>query len=931
MSRLSDELVETILAVSAAPSWEEKCDLISVRPEVMQTRCLLYLTDLMATARASGEAEAYLVALFTRTLLERCRSRGVTESRAELPRLIPIGPGGEVTMSRATFARLDELLTEEFVDITHRSNLDDPVDARYVAAWADGTLAMSDGSGSNLLLHQAAATAWRHLMQTDIAAVAGHRAREHLQTALSIVDVDSDPATFGDLQTELGLMLLDLPGGDQVGQLQDAMTAFEAALEVRPREAVPVKWAASMNNLAMALTRFRTHDWVQRTERAIAYFEAALKVLTRAGAVVETFRVHLNLGTAHDKLTSVDKSHADRAVEAYSAALALASSDVPVREQALCLLSRADTLRAKGAAADSCHDAEAVLALITPQSSPRMVAAAHEIMADAYADRWPEDGAEALRAAIAHYKHASQAVGVNEEPDIRRRVDRGLGDAYLLTGDFESARDSYQLALSAHETLYQGAVEESGRLQESGTVAGLFDRDAYAHLKCGRFETGLLRLESGRARWTTTRLALDHVELGLLDPELRNTFSALRVQIAALQIESRANPMGLGPTQRMELAEASRHMSHLLTEVHANNRAALPQALTLADFRATIPGGGALVYLLVTPAGGAALVVPHGVEALGEENVVWLDKLTNAAVDAMLRGAHGWFPSYVGTDDQWQQAIVDTGARLWELAMGSLHVQLVDLGLDADAPIVLVPPGDLAVLPLHSAWRLEAGKAQAFADHWTVSYVPSGFALSISGLRAQRAEGQGLLIVANPTGDLPGTLDEADAAQALVQPVERLESDATRQAVIDGMPGKRYVHFACHGSYDWTDPLQSTLHLAAGTGVTLADVLGTADLAQARLVVLSACETALIDLGQSPDDYVGFPAGFLQAGAPAVLSTLWPVDDEATAALIEQFYYAHVCEEQPPAVALRTAVRRLRDLPEYRDPYFWAAFIVTGV
>lgn len=931
MIELPDELREALLAVSAAPSWQEKGDLISAHPEVMETRCLLYLTDLMAKARASGIAEAFWVGLLTRTLLERCRSHGVTEPLAELASLIPVDPTGQVTMSSSTLGHLGELLSEELFNITQRSDLDDLVEARYVAARAEEALAMPGGAGPDRALHQMAGLAWRHLMPTEGAAVAGHRALEHLRAALTLADVDADPAGFGDLQTELGLVLLDLPGGDQHAQLHDAVAAFEAALEVRYREAMPVQWAAGVNNLAMALTRFRAHDWVERTERAIDHFEAALEALAQAGPVADIFRTYLNLGTAHARLEKIDPSHVDRAVGAYTAALALTPAEIPIRERAMCLINRAKAYCSKDAAMDARHDAEAALALITQQSWPQMFAVAHEVVADTYARRRPEDGADTLRTAIAHYKLASQAVGVNEEPDIRRRVDRALGDVYLLAGDFESARDRYQIALSAHEILYQGAAEDAGRLQESGTVSGLYDRDAYAHLKCERFETGLLRLEAGRARWLTSRLALDHIELGLLRPELRSDLSTLRAQIAALQSESRANPLGLDPARRLELAEANRRMSHLLTDMQANNRDALPQALTLADFKEAIPSGGALVYFVVTVAGGAALVVPHDVEALGKRNVVWLDELTNAAVGAILRGPGGWFPCYLGGGHRWRRAIVDISARLWELGMGAVHDRLLDLGLEPDAPIVLVPPGGLSVLPLHAAWHMEAGKERAFADHWTVSYVPSGFSLSISGARARRADGQGLLIVANPTDDLRGSVDEANAVQALIQPVERLESDATRQAVIAGMPGKRYVHFACHGSYAWSDPLQSKLRLAAGTAMTLADVLSTADLTQARLVTLSACETALIDLAQSPDDYVGFPAGFLQAGAPAVLSTLWPVHDVATAALVKYFYDAHLVQEQPPAVALRTAVQRLRERPPYDRPFFWAPFIVTGV
>lgn len=57
-----------------------------------------------------------------------------------------------------------------------------------------------------------------------------------------------------------------------------------------------------------------------------------------------------------------------------------------------------------------------------------------------------------------------------------------------------------------------------------------------------------------------------------------------------------------------------------------------------------------------------------------------------------------------------------------------------------------------------------------------------------------------------------------------------------------------------------------------------------------RLVTLSACETGITDIRQSPDEFLGLQAGLLQAGAPTVVSTLWPVDDLSTMLLMERFY-----------------------------------------
>ncbi len=54
--------------------------------------------------------------------------------------------------------------------------------------------------------------------------------------------------------------------------------------------------------------------------------------------------------------------------------------------------------------------------------------------------------------------------------------------------------------------------------------------------------------------------------------------------------------------------------------------------------------------------------------------------------------------------------------------------------------------------------------------------------------------------------------------------------------------------------------------------------------------------------------------GFLQAGAPGVVSTLWAVNDLSTMLLMERFYRYHLKDEMPPAAALRQAQLWLRDV-----------------
>jgi CHAT domain-containing protein len=97
------------------------------------------------------------------------------------------------------------------------------------------------------------------------------------------------------------------------------------------------------------------------------------------------------------------------------------------------------------------------------------------------------------------------------------------------------------------------------------------------------------------------------------------------------------------------------------------------------------------------------------------------------------------------------------------------------------------------------------------------------------------------------------------------------------------------------------------------------------------MVTLSACQTQLG--GQSNgDDIVGLSRAFIYAGAPTVVASLWSVDDEATAVLMEAFY-THLKAGMGRAKALRAAQSDLSHdeaHPQWAHPFYWAAFVLTG-
>ena len=157
-----------------------------------------------------------------------------------------------------------------------------------------------------------------------------------------------------------------------------------------------------------------------------------------------------------------------------------------------------------------------------------------------------------------------------------------------------------------------------------------------------------------------------------------------------------------------------------------------------------------------------------------------------------------------------------------------------------------------------------------------------------------------------------------------------LDQAFTAAALAEGFARHPIVHVASHFVFEPAGGAGSRLLL--GDGATL----GIAELASDRfrcggveLLALSACETAMGGEGEGAE-MEGVAALVRRQGAKAVLATLWPVEDAGTPVLMAEFYRTRQ-DEMGDAHALRTAqLTLLKGESRYRDPYYWAAFVVMG-
>ena len=268
------------------------------------------------------------------------------------------------------------------------------------------------------------------------------------------------------------------------------------------------------------------------------------------------------------------------------------------------------------------------------------------------------------------------------------------------------------------------------------------------------------------------------------------------------------------------------------------------------------------------------------------------------------------------TGGAWREPAGQLGAILLEPHAGALG-QAARLHVVASGPLLGVP---FPTLPV---------RGRRLADRFPVTILPSLSAYPILASSGRRASalcvGDPARMSYRPAPESPpaplpplaGAGLEATAVAAIYGAGPLVGPAATERAVRDRLPGAQVVHLATHGIVDAESPLASSVLLADGEALTVAELLSLR--MDANLVVLSACQTGTgTPIGG--DELLGLGRALVAAGARAAVVTLWPVDDACTVLLMVRFHAA-LARGLTSAEALHDAQQWTRGLtmPEVRS------------
>jgi CHAT domain-containing protein/tetratricopeptide (TPR) repeat protein len=533
-------------------------------------------------------------------------------------------------------------------------------------------------------------------------------------------------------------------------------------------------------------------------------------------------------------------------------------------------------------------------------------------------------------------KHFEQALAIAQ--DIRAREGEAktltnIGMLYQSQGLPDKALMMLEQAMDVFDTLRAGAGNDLARTSYIAQYSNPYDVAIALYFQQGQKEMAFFTSERARARafldsLTTGQVRFSNEQDALLYAREQELYSALLAAQAALAAAKSHNPPdeSLVRQREAEAAQAQKEHQEVLEQIQARHSSlseltpGTANVLSDAQIRALLDRDTTLLSFWIIEDSILVFILTQ-------------DKLEATAITIDPSDLHAMiddFRSFGALDAPHP----DGAVALYQALIDPLE------GLIENSRLIIVPQGDLHYLPFAA---LTDGQ-RYLMDDYLITYLPSASSLPFIRENAVETGGQAL-ILGNPNpGDYssspfpdPGyQLSPLHFAEEEAKEIGRelgipvyVTTDATETLVRQQAPQAKILHLAAHGVFNSDSPLDSLIALSSDNQndgwLTAGEVYGL-DLRNSSLVVLSACETQIGQL-TAGDEFIGLTRAFFFAGTPTVVASLWKVDDQSTALLMERFY-TYIQKGMRKEEALRQAQIDVRQV--YPNPYYWAAFVLNG-
>ncbi|MEG3992699.1 CHAT domain-containing tetratricopeptide repeat protein [Microcoleus sp. SVA1B1] len=622
-----------------------------------------------------------------------------------------------------------------------------------------------------------------------------------------------------------------------------------------------------IENLSIDINQFPLGSRANNIEIAITGYQIVLN--NRQPGSENYAGTQNNLATAYsNRINGSRTENLERAIEFYEAALTVYTLEDFPEDWAMTQnnLALTYTNRINGSRAQNLERAieffEAALTVYTLEAFPEDWAMTQNNLAIAYSNRINGSRAENLEQAIEFYQAALTVYTLKDFPFNNVLTLNNQGWAYLAKLD----------------NINQEKPEDTN--QKAETLQSAYDTFKNAITGAAK----LRKLESGNETKQKHDLQWDRLYAGM-------------VQVC---LDRQSNQ------EALEYAEANkaRNLAEVIAQRQKNPKTLAP--ITFSEITQLLTPNTALIEWYITDAEIITFVVTYP-DVLTVHRHRQHDELTDLVNE--------YRESYKTSKTDWQKQLATYLQRLADI------LQITTILPSQSTRLILIPHWLLHLFPLHA---LPLTDDEFLLDKYLegIQYSPSCQLLQQITIHPNFDQ---LLALQNPTSDLRYTdLEVASIAPkfALSQILPGNEASKTNllEKYLEQLENAHCAHFSCHGSFNPDDPLKSFLILSGGIiggdsqsragsdldesnryvewrdgktadinkCLTLADIL-LLQFKYCRLVVLSACETALIDTNNR-SDYIGLPTGFIHAGAMGTLASLWAVNDLSTALIMVKFY-----------------------------------------
>lgn len=801
-----------------------------------------------------------------------------------------------------------------------------------------------------------------------------------LKRAVSLFRSDGNTVDWAESSCALGSAYANRLQGDHEDNIEAAITCFQSALSVFDPSVYPGRWIECQRVLGAAYLQRRQGGREENIELAIRCLEPAAGLALARHDLGSLSSLNNVLGMAYGERLAGDRfENLERAISRYREALTTLSPENAPKEWASIQHNLGIALSMRGASGQpadlsaALESFERAASVFTPEVYPEQWARLQGNVGRLHSLRSGEidKAIAACRAALTVFTPATYAIDC-------LRVARSLGDTAFDAGRWSDAVEGYEIAVEALERHRSWAASDQRKQAILESDIAVYAQIVESLLRRGDNFRALQYVERSKAQNLVDLMGnRDLYPKGGIAPAVIAELDRLRREIAAQQ--RRVTGESRVGTLRQALNDLIDREIQPLDPVFKVTQKV--EALSHQGLLDALPDKTTVLVEWYLSSGGlnTFVVLPDRAEPV---------VLTSSADDreGLVRCVESYLEAYTNDNGHWHKTLATRLADLAALLQLDRLLALIPNEIDQ---IVFVPHRFLHILPIHALPCTSGGQ---LLDRFPkgIRYAPSIQLLLLTQRREQPAFDT-FFGIQNPTGDLSYSDLEVQSIRRRFAPNDEvLEGN---HATKDRITGERLqraacVHFSTHAAFDFVNPLESALILADSVAhagreeggrqggpppegarpdlekcLTLADIFAF-DLRRCRLVTLSACETGLIDPRSSGDEYIGLPSGFLYAGTPAVVSTLWTVSDLATALIMIRFY-DNLDAGNAVSLSLNEAQRWLRDIskaaltrwvrerkilstpetwlgfrrrlhacaddaPPFGEPYYWAGFCAIG-